>query len=130
MSTFLTFVLCLLLGAICSHFALKRGRDPYAWFAIGFFFGLLGILVLFLLPVRNQEEKPEEVLVMQEPVHDYINKKWFYINPGTPQQGPIEFTALKDLWKEEKISVSTFVWCEGMDQWRRIEELLSLQKIL
>ena len=32
------------LGSIAAFIAMRRNRNPYAWFLIGFVFGLLGVL--------------------------------------------------------------------------------------
>lgn len=136
MSTFLTFILWFLLGVACSYYATKRGRDPYAWFAIGIFFGIFGFIALFLLPPLNEEnatiEKPEEipVIVSPSPEQEFLTSQWFYINPTFPQQGPITFHALQDLWKTNAISNNTFVWSNGMKEWKKISDLPALEEKL
>ncbi len=134
MSIFITSLL-FLIGLLCSYFAVKRGRDPYVWFAIGMVFGLLGLITLFLLsPLNSPEDIQQEGLqVADDSPSDYKNiqeKQWFYAIVNQPVVGPIDFAALKELWKNGAINRSVFVWTDGMEQWSTIEKLPSLQHIL
>lgn len=45
-------------GAVCSHFAGKKGRSKTGYFFLGFFFRLLGIIVILLLDdLRNGKKR-------------------------------------------------------------------------
>lgn len=54
---FVAIVTNLVCGFACSIFAANRNYYPGIGFLIGFFLGLLGILVVFCLPPRD---KPDE----------------------------------------------------------------------
>ena len=151
----LSFIIWFLVGSICGYYALNRGRDPYIWFAIGIFFGIFGVIALFLLPPLESKEENgngndssgaegsiDETPVVMPPLpmtipiptisieEEYMAKQWFYIIPASQRQGPISFLNLKDLWKDEKINSETFVWSEGMKEWSRISDLLLLKNML
>jgi len=144
MSLTLSFIIWFLIGAACGYFALSRGRDPYIWFAIGIFFGVFGMIALFLLPPVKAEENQElptpektEPVSVAEPLpitvsveEGYQSKLWFYIIPSLPQVGPITFEDLKKMWKDEIINSTTFVWSAGMESWVRIEGLPLLKNAL
>ena len=53
------FVVSLLIGAACAfaayNLAQKKGRSQGAWAAVGFFFGLIGLLVLVCMPSRTDD---------------------------------------------------------------------------
>lgn len=135
-TTVLTFIFWFLTGTACAYFAYQRGRDPYFWFAIGLFFGLLGLLVLMFLPVITSEEASKkefadvQAVPQIPPVHenDYMIKDWFWIDKTGQQQGPIRYEILKTLWNENKVDALSFVWSEGMESWKRIEELPALNQ--
>lgn len=44
-------------GAVCSHFAGKKGRSKTGYFFLGFFFRLLGIIVILLLDDLRRGKK-------------------------------------------------------------------------
>ncbi|MCA9003280.1 MAG: DUF4339 domain-containing protein, partial [Planctomycetes bacterium] len=47
-------------GLICAAIANSRGRSPVGWFFIGFFFGCLGLIVLFVIQDLKAEAMKEE----------------------------------------------------------------------
>jgi hypothetical protein len=137
MEIFLSIVLWLLIGGATSYFANQRGRDPLVWFMLGMLLGFLGLLLLFILSPKIEQEKPldpaeERVLKEREEAaspklsHDYLIKNWYYYDTSRIQQGPVSFEALYAIWKEGGINQETFVWSEGMDGWRKIEEINNL----
>lgn len=145
-STILTFILWISMGAACSYFANQRGRDPYAWFAIGIFLGIFGLLLLILLPPLEQSKAtsstptpslleildPEKQAETPVPVasHEYLIHNWFCIDKSGQQQNSLSFNALQALWKEGKIDAHSYVWSEGMAAWKKIEEIPPLYQAL
>lgn len=133
----LSFIIFLLLGSLTAYLAQQRGRDPYLWFAVGGLFGLLGLLVLFLLPqidknaeTETKQTVPDKDIILVEPLPDPLNAQWYYLDEKNQQQGPIGIRALKQKWLEEGIDMETLVWCEGMEYWKRISQIESLENRL
>lgn len=128
MSLFLSFIFLTLIGAGTAYMALKRGRDPYAWFAIGLFLGLLGLLILVLLPPLDAEKdkegllKNDDVVIASENQVVIVNE-WFCLDNKKKQLGPLSFDELKQQWKDGNINDKSFVWCDGMATWKKIEEV-------
>jgi hypothetical protein len=125
----------LLFGGATSYFASQRGRDPFAWFLIGMLLGILGLLLLFLLPPVNPEEADkqgeEQALAPVVPESSpYRLKEWFYLDQDRKQCGPFSFTMLKKGWQQGKVSSNTLVWSDGMEAWKPIEELPELREAL
>ncbi len=126
---YIAIIIWLIMGAVASHFAAKRGRDPLAWFFLGTFFGFIAIIILFILQPINMKKKgnaveleitPESVINL--PV-DYKLKDWFYIDSNGEQKGPVGFDAMNDLIKQKEIDNHTYIWCEGMHDWEKAEFL-------
>lgn len=128
-------VVLVLLGSVTAYYAKKRGRDPIIWFLLGMFFGLLGLLLLFLMPSLAENEKtipntlstsvlPNTVSV------DYPKMVWYYLDSSHKQQGPVTFDALRSMWSTASLFRNSLVWCEGMVDWKRIEELPQLEEKL
>lgn len=141
MQMFFSFIIWLLIGAATSYFANQRGRDPFIWFMIGMFLGLLGLLLVFLMPSLESREQDSEDLEehiiesaqdseLLSNVQEYLLKDWFYLDAMRQQQGPVGFEALKTVWGEGNLSEESYVWCEGMDQWKKVEEIPDLRAAL
>lgn len=140
MEVLLTVVLWILMGTATSYFANQRGRDPFAWFLIGMLLGLLGLLLLFLLPtVETKEEKTEAFELEElpeEPAKNIISKEsyrfkdWFYLDEKHQQLGPFPFQTFRKAWEQGKVSSETFVWTEGMENWRKVQDLPGFQESL
>ncbi len=74
-----------------------------------------------------QQEPKKETPVPPAPVPDALGtKSWFYLDEQHNTLGPQTLDQLKELFNEEKISLKTYVWCEGMQGWKRINELPEL----
>lgn len=123
----------LLFGGASSYFARQRGRDPFAWFLIGMFLGILGLLLLFLLPplavpVSADEEKVEEIeeIEPQEAEMPYQLKAWYYLDEMRNQIGPVSYNQLK----KANIQADTLIWCEGMPEWKTIAEIPHMKEAL
>lgn len=129
----LTLVL-LLIGSITAHYAVQRGRSPVYWFTLGALFGIMGLLLLFLLPdLANQKDKKTNIVqssVQSHIANDYKGKKWYYLDDAHAQQGPMDFERLIPAWNDQLISSKTFVWSEGMSDWKTIEELHQFKEAL
>ncbi|MFQ5729102.1 MAG: DUF4339 domain-containing protein, partial [Waddliaceae bacterium] len=72
----------------------------------------------------------EEVLEHHPPIevepalsHGYDNKPWYYLSAEGKQVGPIDYEDLRKLWDQNLLTIDTFVWCDGMEDWKKIEEL-------
>lgn len=126
------------IGGVCAYYARERGRNPFAWFAIGLIFGIIGLVSLFLLPNRKKElllnntaqnsyTPPEPAIETIEPEEapppPKSNKFWYYLDQVNQQFGPMSYDALQEAWKEGKISLNTYVWNEDLENWTRFEEI-------
>jgi len=126
------------MGALNAYYANQRGRDPVAWFMIGIPLGLFGLVILFLLPKLNDKnsEKKETAAIaaefpsVEELLPDYTVKEWYYLDDEHKQKGPVQFSFLKGLWHDGQLLVKTYVWCDGMDVWEKVENVPNLQELL
>lgn len=112
---------------LSAYLAHKRGRNPYAWFAIGFIFGIFGIFAIFFAPSKKRfklaDIPPQPVFT----IHGPSDKFWYYIDPSNQQQGPMSRDALTSAWKEGKVDLSTYVWHEEMADWQPLKETLKVE---
>ncbi len=116
-------------GCIASYFAQKRGRHPILWFVLGLVLGVVGILLLFVLPKKERKSR-----VVPPPRLDRSEqwlKLWYYVDaPTREQKGPMEFTELAQNWKEKQLSKESYIWGEGMGEWKKLNELPEVVKDL
>jgi hypothetical protein len=122
----------LLFGGTSSYFASTRGRDPFAWFLIGMLIGILGLLLLFLLPPITVVEKDlvEESAAQDSFQSAFRFREWFYLDEKQQQKGPLAFSLLRKRWESGNLSTHTLVWSEGMGNWKKIDELPELKEAL
>ncbi len=134
MQMFIMVGIWFLTGYISSYFAKQRGRDPIAWFVIGMILGLIGLLILFLLPPIGKESEEKEAERIIQPIpkieEEPLPSEWFYLDGGRNQQGPVSVDDLKNLWGSQKLEGSTYVWTETMENWQKIIEIPPLAKTL
>lgn len=116
-----TLIFATLIGGWTGYLAKSRGRDLRVWALAGFFFGLFGLITLLFLPNLSEKEEDTIDLVIEPVVVDHNLKEWFYLE-GTEQNGPIDYSGLQNLWADKKISSTTYIWCEGMEEWKTIQD--------
>lgn len=123
-----SFIFGLAFGWGCSYLAAQKGRDPKVWFLAGFFFGLLGLIVLMIIPdLRAKESKKteQEDQLPEVNVSEIFNPgahEWYFLDSEGTQNGPVTFSCLEKLFEDKKISSISYVWSEGMEEWKTIEE--------
>ena len=147
----LNLAIAILMGSITAYLAKGRGRSPYIWFLVGMFLGLIGLLILFLIPATKfqapggggadqgssadqnsssmtietdvQEVKPHPPMEIAYISPLLANDGWFYLDKEKKQQGPNTLKELEDRYTKEAISENSYVWCEGMSEWKRIRDI-------
>ncbi|MBM3183849.1 MAG: DUF4339 domain-containing protein [Chlamydiae bacterium] len=124
----LTLIIAFFTGLLGLYFARKRGRNPYAWFFIGFFFGVLGVMVIFFAPNPKKKsasvaETPKEVPLPT--IQGPSDKFWYYLDPTHQQIGPMSFEALKTAWQDGKVSLTTYVWHEELPEWKLLKDCVT-----
>ncbi len=145
---YLISFIALFVGAICCFVSKKRGRRPLLWFFLGFSFGILMILLLYILPNKNRlTQKPAFVESRSNPI-SYAPESmvetttihlpqievgahpWYYLDVEDQQLGPVDFSVLKQEWKNEKITAQSFIWTQGMNDWQRITDFSDIERDL
>lgn len=122
------FLFWIFFGFLASFLAKRKKRNPLTWFLIGLFFGVIGVVVAFLLPALPSRHPITAPLPPTRPIRsDIWLKMWYYLDPSHQKQGPFEFSDFAKIWKEQGISETSFVWGEGMgEEWKRLVDLPEL----
>jgi GYF domain 2 len=120
-----TVMVWLVFGAVSAYIAHRRGKNPYLWFFLGTFFGLFGILFLFLAP-RPKAPKTDPNTIDITPIFstEHRDKLWYYIDGRNTRHGPMSFQALSKAWSQGKILPTTYVWNESLPDWRPFGEFI------
>ena len=121
----LMFVSATVMGSISAFLAYKRKRNPYLWFALGFFFGIFGIFAIFFFGPKKKPA-PLDLSPLEPPlsISGPTDKFWYYLDPAHEQQGPMSHDALTKAFKEGVIGPATYVWHEEMPEWKPLKETL------
>jgi hypothetical protein len=124
-----TFIILSIIGTLTSYLAKKRGRNPIGWFLIGAFLGLIGLVMLLLLPNKAaQETEPQDEIAPPAPQRQRkpLPQIWYTLaDNGTPV-GPMSLVALTGKFQEDQIHTQTYVWTESMNDWAQIASLPEL----
>ena len=118
-------------GYLCSYVAAKKGKNQRLWFMMGVLFGLLGLLMLALLPKKEktletvEKEPPADTPQFITACPTQIKKFWYYLDEKQTQCGPMSFDALTKAWEKGDLDTQTFVWNEEFDQWKRLGEAVT-----
>jgi hypothetical protein len=118
-----------IVGFLSAHIANRRGRNSFLWFGIGFLFGILGILAIFLIPGAKKKQQPPILpqVTPQPYIDGPLDRFWYYLDSGHQQQGPMSLDALTKAWKRGEIAPSTLVWHEELTDWKELQELIKLK---
>ena len=134
----LTLVGLILIATFTAYFANQKGRNPFTWFGLGFFFGIFGLIILYFLPNLHSTgpamalSKPAPSLNPPAPIIEIErtadeDKLWYYLDKDHAQMGPVSVIALRDLWNRGLLNSESLVWSEGMDEWQKVEALPGLK---
>lgn len=121
-----------IIGALTAYLAKGRGRDPTKWFFIGFLCGVFGLIALFFFPVIGAEDEKQKDAGLLPPVAPQVDdapvvaKRWFYLDAKHATLGPVAEDALQGLFQAKTITPRTYMWSEGMEGWKRLEDLPEL----
>lgn len=141
MHPIISALLVCVIALICSNSAKKRGRNPVSWFLIGLILGLIGLIILYLLPPKLKiapatspsapaRDTPEPITSpsIHAPSSEEAFVLWYYLEEDNTQRGPMSFNALQEIWETQAITDSTYVWNETMEGWKTLRDLPELLK--
>lgn len=128
------FLFWIFFGLLCAYLAHRQKKNRALWFMIGLFLGIFGVALILILPWLEGRAKamayksapviPTPPLIQEQP------KLWYYLDATRQTQGPIGFPELASLWKEQSLTEQSYVWKEGMEEWKRLSEISELAKEL
>lgn len=146
MELFIIFFVWLALGAATAYLANQRGRDPFLWsmgvLTLSFFglpFALMGVGALYFLPSIDDDEdvpekhefdEPEPVVSQRLAFDDIVGRDWFFYDQARERHGPVRFVELRAAWNEGLIKGDSYVWSEGVDVWKLVDEMPELLEAL
>ena len=122
MQLWLTLGFSLCIALITSMRAARMGRNRLIWFTVGWLFGLLGLIALYLIPTRQKERFQEEVEREPAPSLDGI---WYYLDGEMERHGPMSGNRLMELRGDGVVTDATYVWSESCEDWIQLGELTS-----
>lgn len=113
-----TVIVWLIFGAVTSIYAKRNGKNPYLWFLLGTFLGVLGIFLLFFMPKAKRKEPSLQVKPVPKDLF------WFYLDEENRQRGPFSLEVLKKIWQEGRLTPKTYVWNQTLDKWEPLASFI------
>lgn len=125
-------------GLLCSYLAKRRGKNPFLWFFLGLFLGIFAVALIIVLPlIENKFLKkspasppPPQAIPSPLPLKETWNENWFYLDAARQTQGPLPFSELVALWHNNQLTAHSFLWKEGMENWKKISDMNDLYEDL
>lgn len=69
-------IIAAILGIICALIAHGKGRSAIGWFFIGFFLGLIGLILSIVMPnLKEQREKEEQMKMEQKRLEEQLRQE-------------------------------------------------------
>lgn len=129
---FNVLLLDLFCALLCASLAQKKGKHPLIWGIIGFSLSIFGI-ILFLLQDYFDRKKAKKIKVLEKkqsleppPVEDF----WYYVDSGCHKIGPVKLRDLENAWEKSNINENSYIWKNGMPEWKKIKEIPEVSKDL
>lgn len=134
-------IVWIIMGLIGGRLAEKRGRNPWFWCFVGVMFWP-ALLALLVLPDLN-DELEEPTGRMAREVHaafdeattvladDYFSSHvWYYLDESHKEEGPVEFSFIRDLWTRKQLTEASYLWHEGMADWKPLGKVPGIREAL
>lgn len=142
----MSFIILVIVASLTAYYAERKGRSFAIWFLLGALLGIFAPLILFFLPSLQETEEsggqPTMAVSQPDPSLQHLpssapqrdwqleDKLWYYLDHQHQQMGPVSVIALRDLWNRGLLELNSYVWTEGMSQWRKVDELPELKATL
>ncbi len=144
-------ILYLIIAGGTAYYAQTKGKNPYLWFAIALLLGIFAPIILFVLTLFPNKEKdpqqppswpmeimpiPEAQLKSEAPIQTELPKKiddsrlWYYLDKNHQQMGPVSIIGLREEWNRGLVDLESYVWAQGMSDWKKIDDQPDLKKLL
>lgn len=128
-------------GSLCAYIASRRGRHVIGWFLIGLFFGLIGLVVLALMPKKTPSNvaavalnstaslpSAESTIAIESAKEDVTESaSWYYIDNEKKTIGPLSLAKLKEHLTTGILKQESYVWNESMSDWKKVQDIDSLK---
>ena len=126
------FICAIIFGLLTAYLSYKRKKDPYLWFLIGFFLGIVGLFAILYLPSRRKSRRAKKGgIAVKQPqerplpsLPGPLDKFWYYLDPTHNQVGPMSHNAITKALHQGQISKTTYVWNEEMIEWKKLKDLI------
>lgn len=126
-----------LFGLTCSRIAKVKGRNPTTWFYLGFFLGLIAVLIILFLPAVKKEvafsadrmfDQPPQILtpnlqIEDNKIKELREKHWYFLDKNHDQEGPMTFDAFKKSFEDGKFSLENYIWNEDLEEWKFLKDV-------
>lgn len=113
------------IGFAGAYVAKKRKLNPFFWFGICAFFGLIPLLIFIFLPqvLQKQKAKNRPPLKKAPPLPFPAETIWYYLDENEQQKGPMSFVKLQEMKLSGSVLEDTYIWNETFTHWRQWKDV-------
>jgi hypothetical protein len=119
-------LLCLFaIGFVGAYVAKKRKLNPFFWFGICAFFGLIPLLIFIFLPrfLKKPKANTPPPVKAAPPLPFPAETIWYYLDENEQQMGPMSFVKLQEMKFNKKLHEDTYIWNEIMTYWKQWKDV-------
>ena len=106
-------IILIVIATINAYISIRKGFNWPTWFILTLLFGSLGSVILFF----SNEKK----IALKKAFAFPRDGLWFYLTKDSKQIGPISSFRIEELFEIKELSHDTYVWKEGMQEWKKLE---------
>jgi hypothetical protein len=117
------------MGFVGAYVAKKRKLNPFFWFGICAFFGLIPLLIFIFLPrvLKKQKAKTPPPVKALPPLPFPAETIWYYLDGKEQQMGPMSFVKLQEMKHSGELLEDTYIWNEIMTHWKQWKDVFPSQ---
>ena len=106
-------IILIVIATINAYISIRKGFNWPTWFILTLLLGPLVTVILYF----SKEKKISLIIAFAIP-RDGL---WFYLTKDSKQIGPISSFRIEELFEIKELSHDTYVWKEGMQEWKKLE---------
>lgn len=106
-------IILIVIATINAYISILKGFKWPTWFILTLLLGPLVTIILYFS--KKKKTSLEESFTIPR------DGLWFYLTKDSKQIGPISSYRVEELFEIKELSHDTYVWKEGMQEWKKLE---------
>lgn len=106
-------IILIVIATINAYISIMKGFNWPTWFILTLLLGPLVTVILYFS--KKKKISLEKAFAIPR------DGLWFYLTKDSKQMGPVSSYRVEELFEIKELSRDTYVWKEGMQEWKKLE---------